>query len=364
MKLAKRILAIALVVGMIFSFTAMAFATPTYAVTATGAKGGYVTVSFIAKNATGFMATQTKVTYDKSVLSVSSITDGAYKAQYQKVYGSNSVMTLYNQSTAGTIIPGIILANKIVADKTFAAKVKTYNAKQTKAANKITSAVKVASLTLFTVKFKITSTTAKSTTVKWGSTSVTIPLKLTTAVKLGKVTNTGSAVKLTWTKLTGAVSYNVYRKAGTAKTWTKIASNVTTLNYTDKTVKSGTKYTYTVKGVCNSKESTKFNTTGLSITYLATPTMKSVTSAKTGITVKWAKVTGATGYIVYRKAGSGKITKIGTVSGNAKVTYVDKSATKKGTKYTYYVAAYKGKVTVAGLYNTTGKAVTAKYTVK
>ncbi len=66
--------------------------------------------------------------------------------------------------------------------------------------------------------------------------------------------NTKSGVSVSWTKSNGAEKYRVFRKtAGTS--WKKLADTAS-LKYTDKTAKSGTKYTYTVR--CISKDGKKF----------------------------------------------------------------------------------------------------------
>ena len=152
------------------------------------------------------------------------------------------------------------------------------------------------------------------------------------------VKNTNSGVKLSWSKISGAKKYVVYRKAGSATSWTKIAT-ITTNSYVDKNVKAGTKYTYTVKAY-NGSFYSAYDTKGDTIYFLKTPSVSSATSSKTGITVKWGKVSGATGYIVERKTGSGEYERLTEFSGNTKVSYVDKTA-KKGKTYTYRVYAYK-----------------------
>ena len=48
-----------------------------------------------------------------------------------------------------------------------------------------------------------------------------------------------------WKKAAGASKYRVYRKTGSGR-WVKLA-DTTSLTYTDKSAKSGTKYTYTVR---------------------------------------------------------------------------------------------------------------------
>ena len=157
--------------------------------------------------------------------------------------------------------------------------------------------------------------------------------------KLTKKENTANGVKIAWGKVTGASGYIVYRKTSSGS-WKQLVKTTKT-TYTDKTAKSGTTYYYTVCAYSGSVKSS-YDTTGLKIKYLADPVLKIPTSTKSGVTLKWSKVTGANGYIVYRKTGNGSYSKLATVKGVSKVSYLDKTA-KKNKKYTYKVKAYYGK---------------------
>lgn len=170
--------------------------------------------------------------------------------------------------------------------------------------------------------------------------------------------NANGGVKVTWSKATKGSGYLVYRKTENGS-WERIAkiTNLSTLQYTDKKAKSGVKYAYTVK-VYSSSYSGAYDTTGKAVLYLSAPKLTKATSSKSGITVNWGKVSGADGYYVYRKSGSGSWEKIATVKGGSKVSYLDKSA-KKGTTYTYTVKAYNGKTKSS--YNSTGLKIKDKY---
>ena len=172
--------------------------------------------------------------------------------------------------------------------------------------------------------------------------------------KLSKIENTTSGVKITWGKVSGADKYDVYRKTGSKGKYSKIGTTSKTY-YTDKKASSGKKYYYYVKAVNEAGSSSA--SSSLSKYYLADTTLSTPKSTKSGITLKWKKITGADGYMVYRKTGSGSYSKIATVKGNSKVTYTDKSA-KKGKKYTYKIKAYKSK-TYSAYSNT--KTITDKY---
>ena len=172
--------------------------------------------------------------------------------------------------------------------------------------------------------------------------------------KLSKIENTADGVKITWGKVSGADKYDVYRKTGSSGKYSKIGTTSKTY-YTDKKASSGKKYYYYVKAVNEAGSSDA--SSSKSIYHLADTTLSTPKSTKSGISLKWKKVTGADGYMVYRKTGSGSYSKIATVKGNSKVTYTDKSA-KKGKKYTYKIKAYKSK-TYSAYSNT--KSVTDKY---
>jgi len=80
----------------------------------------------------------------------------------------------------------------------------------------------------------------------------------------------------------------------------------------------------------------------------ATPTTTVANAAK-GVTVKWTKAAGASGYYVYRKAGSGKYAKVKTVAKAAAGSWTDTAVkAKNGTTYTYYVVAYGGTAKLTG----------------
>lgn len=176
-------------------------------------------------------------------------------------------------------------------------------------------------------------------------------------VTLKSINNVNGGVKLTWTPLTTGTKYNVYRKAAGETKWTKLTSlGKGSSSYTDKTVKSGKKYTYTVK-CFDGKFESLYNKTGLSTTYLSTPTLSKVGSSGTAgyAKVSWSKVSGAKGYYVYRKGGSlnnYKWEKIATIKSGSTVSYVDKSAKSTDWNYTYTVRAFNGKTTSS--YNKNG----------
>ena len=173
------------------------------------------------------------------------------------------------------------------------------------------------------------------------------------APSLDSVTNGNGKITFRWEKVSNADGYYVYRKKGSATSWSKVATinSPSTLKYVDENVSSGTKYTYTVKAY---KLTLKSNhKSGLSKYYLSIPQMRSTDGGNSSIKIKWYKVSGADGYYVYRKKSGGSWSKIKTINSGSTVTYTDKSVAKSTTYY-YMVKAIKGNS--ASTYRSTGVA--------
>ena len=162
-----------------------------------------------------------------------------------------------------------------------------------------------------------------------------------------------NAVKLTWKKSSGANGYVVYRYNTSTKKYGRIAK-ITSNTYTDKKLKSGTSYKYAVRAykTVNGKEllSTSYPQIATS-TNPATVSFK-LTAGSKKATVKWSKVTGASGYKIYYKTSkNGKWVGLKTV--NNKTTNYTK--TKLASKKTYYF-------TVKAYRTTSGKTYNGAYT--
>jgi len=157
-----------------------------------------------------------------------------------------------------------------------------------------------------------------------------------------KATNAAKGVTVSWNKITGAKTYTVYRSVysgGKWSGWTEIKTGVTGTSYTDTTVKSGATVRYTVKAInSNFRSNVK---TGNTTKFLAQPAVK-VAKATNGIKTSWGKITGASGYIVYRRTyTNGKWSGWTAVKTTTAVSFTDTTA-KKGVTYQYTVRAYSG----------------------
>lgn len=170
---------------------------------------------------------------------------------------------------------------------------------------------------------------------------------------LKSIQNTQYGVLTKWGTVKGADKYYIYRKTSKGS-YSRIGSTTNTY-YTDKTAKSGTKYYYIVKAINEAGGSV--SSSALSRYYLADPTLNTPSTTTKGVGLRWSKVTGASGYMVYRRTTNGSYKIISTEKGVSNLTYRDTTA-EKGTKYYYKVKAYKSK-TYSAYSNT--KAITDKY---
>jgi hypothetical protein len=104
---------------------------------------------------------------------------------------------------------------------------------------------------------------------------------------------TSNSLSISWSSVSGATSYRVYRSTAFGGPYSQVASIAST-NYTDSGLSSGTTYYYKVSSVNSCGESAQTNpASGLTIpAQVATPTVGSPTASS--LTISWSSVTGAT----------------------------------------------------------------------
>ncbi len=161
-----------------------------------------------------------------------------------------------------------------------------------------------------------------------------------------KISNSAKGVNVSWTKITGAINYAVYRAEftnGKWSSWKVVSRTGSVTNYVDSTVNSGVTYRYTVRAI-NGKTMSAYKQSD-SLLYLAQPTT-TVANATNGIKVSWTKSNGATGYTVYRSVLTNGKWSGWKVMGTAKAdkfAWLDKSV-DAGATYRYTVRAIKSNV--------------------
>lgn len=102
--------------------------------------------------------------------------------------------------------------------------------------------------------------------------------------------------RIVWTRVEGAKSYEVYQ---VTQNGNKLISTQTSLSYTNKNSKPGTKYTYFVRAVM--KNNTRI--TGNKVSVYARLDAPNPTLDRVNRCIKWKPVEGAVGYKIYRRIG-------------------------------------------------------------
>ena len=161
------------------------------------------------------------------------------------------------------------------------------------------------------------------------------------ATTLKEVANTSSGLRLTWSKVSNATGYRIYRKKGSGSySLIETITSGSTTKYTDTEVKSksGTTYTYCVKAY-SGELITASSSNKVQQTRLTAPGKVTVSNTSSGIKITWNKVTGATSYRVHRTGSDGERTCLKTLS-DSTVSYTDTAVkSKNGVSYTYDVVA-------------------------
>lgn len=181
------------------------------------------------------------------------------------------------------------------------------------------------------------------------STGVDVCLKAPTTPKAAPVSGSSTELKLTWNASSGAAAYDVYQSDAKDGTFTKI-STVSGTSCTVKSLSANKAYYFQV--CASSAANKRYNSARTAAfrgkTSMAAPKSLKATPVKKAISLKWAKVSGAASYQVYRKSGSGSYALLGTATATE---YKDKTA-KVDTSYTYRVRAVgkDGETKVYGCY--------------
>ena len=245
-------------------------------------------------------------------------TIGSYAEQYAK--NNNITFKVNSKQISGVIVTGLPTM--------------TYNGRaQTPA-----PVVKIGSTTLkantdYTVSYK-NNTYAGTATVTItgignyeGTVTATFTIKKAAQTMTAKAAASSIAVgKTTTVSITGAKGTKSFK-----------SSDISIATVDKSTGKLTAKKVGTVKITATSAATSNFNAASKTVTVKVVPAATaSLTAANqaTGIKLTWKKVTGATGFLVYR--GSSKIA---TIKSGSTVTCTDGKANTNGTKYTYKIIA-------------------------
>lgn len=176
-----------------------------------------------------------------------------------------------------------------------------------------------------------------STGKKYQSANPTVTAKVTymKAPKFSAATPKENGVLVSWSRVSNASSYIIYRKLGSGS-WVKKGTVAgTERTFLDTTAKGGSTYTYTLRSVAADGAQSARYTSNTPITYVKVPTV-TLSNAKTGVKVSWNRVAGAEAYRVLRRVGEdGTWTTKATVTGTG---FTDTTA-YSGTSFSYKVRA-------------------------
>ena len=160
-----------------------------------------------------------------------------------------------------------------------------------------------------------------------------------------------TGVNLTWTAVTGAAGYRVFRAVGTGAA-TELGAPAAA-SFSDTTAVAGTVYTYTVKArtAAGNSAASASNTGWRNVAAPAGLAASDGTSTA-AVNLTWTAVAGATGHKVFRAVGTGAATEIASLGATA-ATHADATAVA-GTVYTYTVKAVTAAGTSAASASNTG----------
>ena len=149
--------------------------------------------------------------------------------------------------------------------------------------------------------------------------------------------NSNGTFKMTWNKVTGATSYQIYWKQTDGSY--KLLKTVTGTSYTSGFAQYGKQYSYKMRAVTSKNSSATSNFSNVvnakNTKKLGTPTMKATVNKNGSFKLSWGQVTGATSYQIYWKQANGSYKLLKTVTGTSYTTVV----AQKSKTYNYKVRA-------------------------
>lgn len=144
-----------------------------------------------------------------------------------------------------------------------------------------------------------------------------------------KLSNAEDAVSIKWDPVPQAAKYRVYYKSGT--TWKAVAADTTATSLLDKDVRSGSRYTYTIRALdASGRHLSWFYPEGFSITFLSAPVFN-LSNEANGVKISWNTVPGAEKYRVFYNGSRGWTKLVDTAS----TSFIDTDVSSNRTyKYT------------------------------
>ena len=153
-----------------------------------------------------------------------------------------------------------------------------------------------------------------------------------------------TSILVSWSPVSGAVGYNLYRKDNTpyGGDYSRIAENTAAISYTDSTIVPGVTYTFVASALDGSSEG-NWSSPASAQSIPGIPANLTATQTSTGIYIQFDAVDGSNSYRVYRNA-PGFMEHNGSFSdvSGAKTLHFTDTGLTYGVTYTYQVAAEVG----------------------
>jgi cellulose 1,4-beta-cellobiosidase len=150
-------------------------------------------------------------------------------------------------------------------------------------------------------------------------------------------TVSGSSIVISWTAVSNATGYSVYRGTTSGGEGTTAIGTSTTTSYTDSSVTAGTTYYYTVKATSSTSASGASNEANAT-TIPSAPTGLTATAGNAQIALSWTASSGAASYNVYQGTTAGGESATAIKTGISTTAYTVTGLTN-GTKYYFTIKA-------------------------
>lgn len=202
----------------------------------------------------------------------------------------------------------------------------------------------------YTVSYENNTNAGTAAAVVTGINSYTGSKKVSFSIGLGSTVLGSSTsyakITLSWKSVPGAGGYEVYR-SGKASSGFKCVKKITsgqTVSYSDSSTKFNSTYYYKIRSYYTAGSNTIYGAWSPVKKQTKTLAASSITQVKLSsgrMRIAWKKVSGASGYILYRsQSKNGSYKKIATINKGTKVSCTD-SKVSSGKIYYYKVKAYR-----------------------
>ncbi|MCI7813266.1 MAG: S8 family serine peptidase [Lachnospiraceae bacterium] len=181
---------------------------------------------------------------------------------------------------------------------------------------------------------------------EFDSNGLTVITGLDTPVLKSATCVSYNSINVTWTPVTNAMGYRIYRRETSSTLW-RLVGRITrqsSSSFVDKTAVTGTQYHYTVRATCaydGVLKASAYQSPGvIGKAVLDDTAITAIGNSDSGIKMVWNKVSGATGYTIYRSTSSSTgFTKVKTIQSAQTTSWTDSGVTA-GKTYYYKLRAY------------------------